>query len=461
MTMVTAGAQYQALQALRGELRAAIGFVPTEAQGPILDCDKRFILVTGGERSGKSMAGKEYLLERLWEPLHPGIFWLVGIDYAQTEQEFLYLAEDLQKLGVVEKGGISKRVDPGKITLKNRTFIETKSAKDPSRLGKVSPDGILVCEAGLVDYVTYERMVGRVGASRGWLMMTGTLEDSRGWYAAKKVAWAHGTKDEQSFSLPTPSNTYAFPGGWNDPEILLQKAKHSDLYWRERMLGEVVAPTGLVFPEFRADVHVRDVKWAGPETIVYIWEDPGYGSKSAHAIEIAQIVGGQVQVFDEVYEQGIITKDLIRLCQKRPWWKSPKVLVSDPHYKDAHHSMNSVAEIWMKEAGLIARGDRGHIPARNERIRSFLDIDRKTNAPGIVFSPHCAGILSEFGYGTDPFDKQAIHAYSWKLDRDGNVVGEVPEDRWNHGISAIGYGLVEKFGYAGRGEKKVLSVRYW
>ena len=39
-----------------------LGFFPTGAQSPILECRKRFILVAGGEQAGKSMVASNYLL---------------------------------------------------------------------------------------------------------------------------------------------------------------------------------------------------------------------------------------------------------------------------------------------------------------------------------------------------------------------------------------------------------------
>ena len=40
---------------VRGYLYSKVGFAPTPEQQPILDCDKRFILVAGGEQAGKSL----------------------------------------------------------------------------------------------------------------------------------------------------------------------------------------------------------------------------------------------------------------------------------------------------------------------------------------------------------------------------------------------------------------------
>jgi hypothetical protein len=63
----------------------------------------------------------------------------------------------------------------------------------------------------------------------------------------------------------------------------------------------------------------------------------------------------------------------------------------------------------------------------------------------MVFSEKCKGVLSEMGGAVNPFDDQ-VHVYSWKTDREGNVVGKVPRDSFNHGVKAITYGLVSNYG---------------
>ena len=440
-----------------------LDFVPTPEQWQILKSTKRFILVTGGEQSGKSTIAEKYLLSRFGEPERPGLFWLVGEDYLQTEKEFSYALEDLTRLGLKKRA--SSRVDPGYILLTNGTKIETRSAKDPQKLTRDSPDGIIACEAGQMSLETYRRLNSRVARSRGWVFLCGTLESSQGWFASLKTAWSHPTAkdDYQSFSLPTPSNTYAFPGGWDDPEILRVQRDNSDDYFMERLLGEVVPPKGRVFHEFRPDIHVVDVVWEGEQTPVYLWEDPGYGSSSAHAIEVAQVVMGQVQVFDEIYLQGLITKDIIDICKTRPWWKSPKSLVTDPHYKDQHHSMSSVADVWLAETGLVAGGERMHILPGIERLKSFLKPDPATGRPQIVFSPKCQGLLSEFGMVPYVFkgpDEGTLCPYSWRIDRDGRVVGEVPEDKFDHALKAIWYGLVWQYGHAKDLRRSVIKVHH-
>ena len=47
------------------------------------------------------------------------------------------------------------------------------------------------------------------------------------------------------------------------------------------------------------------------------------------------------------------------------------------------------------------------------------------------------------------------------MDRDGNIVGESPEDKNNHGVKAVIYGLVDRFGYAYLDHKNTITVKRW
>ena len=156
-----------------------VGFVPTREQSSILNSQHRFNLVAGGEQAGKSMIAAKYLLARFLETKGKGLFWLVAADYARTRAEFTYLAEDFEKLGMIKD--ISKRVDPGHITLVDGTLIETKSAKDPRTLAMKAPDGIIGCEASQLDMETFFRLRGRCAPKRAWMFLGGTFEGSLGW----------------------------------------------------------------------------------------------------------------------------------------------------------------------------------------------------------------------------------------------------------------------------------------
>ena len=98
---------------------------------------------------------------------------------------------------------------------------------------------------------------------------------------------------------------------------------------------------------------------------------------------------------------------------------------------------------------------------RGRKTRTIdMKMNPETNAPKLIVNPNCAGVLSEFGVVPSPLDGQT-RAYRWKMDRDGNIVGESPEDKNNHGVKAVIYGLVDKFGYGHVGNRSFISVKRW
>ena len=436
-------------------LFSRVGFEPTEKQRPIMECRKRFILVAGGEQAGKSMIASKYLVSRFLETEEPGLYWLVAADYERTRAEFDYLVQDFANLGILAE--VSKRVDPGRIVLADGTRIETKSAKDPRTLAMRAPNGIIGCEASQLDLESFHRLRGRCAPKRGWLFLAGTFEGSLGWYPQLFQTWQFGTVDEQSFSLPSYSNRHLYPGGKTDPEILKLKAMASDEFFMERIEGVPSPPQGLVFGEFRPDIHIsEDAKWVKGEP-VQIWMDPGYAG--AYAVEVVQEINGQICVIDEIYEQGLITREIIDIAKTRPWWQDVNSGTIDvAGYQ--HQAMSAPAEIWMEETGLYLSAQKVRINEGTERLKSFLKINPETNAPKLIVNPSCDGLLSEFGTSPNPFDGQT-RAYRWKIDRDGNIVGEQPEDKNNHAVKALIYGLVDKFGYGHLGHKSFIKVKRW
>lgn len=435
-----------------------MGFKSTgPEQQAIIDCDKRFVLIAGGERSGKSNVVSALVVWRVLQDEPGGLYWLVAKDYPRTEAEFFYIKGYLQRLNMLDEKKSTSRVDPGHIVMKDGTRFETKHGNDPTVLGVKAPNGIIPCEAAQLDLIIHERLSGRLLEKRGWMLSSGTFEGSLGWYPSLWKEWRFGDRDHQSFSLPTPSNRVIFPLGEADPEFARLREEHSDEYYAERIMGVPVPPEGLVFKEFRLDLHVRENHYV-PGEPVYITNDPGYGSESANALEIAHRIEGQVRVFDEIFVRGKITDEIIDICETRPWWNDVQYLSVDPHYRDQHHAQVSVAETWLKRTGLVAGPrDRIRIPEGTERLKGFLRVDPVTYQPRIIISPRCTGVLSEFGIVPNPFDGQT-RVYQFRTDRDGNTTGKVPEDKNNHGIKALIYLVVDRFGYGYSGLKKKVKV---
>ena len=439
---------------LENYLYNKVDFSPTQEQKVILDSDKRFILVAGGEQAGKSMIASKFLLKKTFETEEAGLYWLVAADYERTRAEFEYLVSDFAQLGILKKA--SKRVDPGRIELADGTVIETKSAKDPRTLAMKAPNGIIGCEASQLDLESFYRLRGRSAPRKAWLFLAGTFESSLGWYPQMFQSWKYGVNNEQSYSLPSWTNKHLYPEGKNDPEILRLKESSSDDFFMERIEGIPSPPRGIVFPEFRPDIHVSENIEYVPDEPVHIWIDPGYAG--AYALCAVQIINDQVRVFDEIYEQNLITEEIINIAQNRPWYKDLTYGVIDiAGYQ--HQAMSAPAEVWLDSTGLFLDSEKININDGTERLKSTLKLTGK-GEPKLIISPKCKGLLSEFGAAANPFDGQT-KVYQWKVDRDGNVVGNQPQDKYNHGIKALIYGLINHFGYSFVTGRSTIQVRRW
>ena len=321
-----------------------------------------------------------------------------------------------------------------------------------------APDGIIGCEASQLDLETFNRLRGRCAPKRGWMFLGGTFEGSLGWYPQMYQAWQHSAgADEQSFSLPSYSNEHLYPGGRQDPEILSLERASSDDFFMERIEGIPSPPRGMVFTEIRPDLHVQDIEYE-PGIPVHLWIDPGYAE--AYAVEVIQVVNDQVRVIDEIYERDLITDEIIEIAQSKTWWRDAKFGVIDIA-GNQHQAMAAPAEVWMEKTGIYFDSQKVKINDGTERLKAFLKTDPvEQREPRIVFNPKCKGILSEFGVQPNPFDGQT-RAYRWKMDRDGTIVGETPEDRYNHGIKAVIYGLINRYGYGYITENSTIKVKRW
>ena len=224
----------------------------------------------------------------------------------------------------------------------------------------------------------------------------------------------------------------------------------------ERIEGIPSPPVGVVFQEFRADKHVSEAASYVSGEPVHLWIDPGYAG--GYAIEAIQIINDQVSIIDEVYEQSHITEEMINICQNREWWSDVKFGVIDvAGYQ--HQAMAAPAEVWMNETGLFLDSEKVKINDGTEKLKSMLKL-APNGEPRLIINKQCKGILSEFGAAPNPFNGQTL-VYRWKVDRDGNIVGNQPEDKYNHGVKAVIYGLINHFGYAHIENRTSIRVKRW
>lgn len=240
----------------------AIGVDLTPEFDEVLFDGAREKIVFGGWRAGKSTEGACEIAIDAFVRLAFGqkaLYWLVGPDYGQTEQEFGYLRDWFSRFNLIVNSSAPLE-GPRFLEIKGGIRVETKSAQYPERLGAVAPDLILCCEAGQISDEVRLWLTGRTMEKRGRIIYTGTLEDEHvhkqwAWYIELGSQWLEDRNEEHSaYSLPSWANRKVFPGGREDPEILRQEAAWreftgSDFVFLRKIAGR---PTGIqyqVYPQ--------------------------------------------------------------------------------------------------------------------------------------------------------------------------------------------------------------------
>ena len=455
----------------RQSIREMVGFEPTgPVQEKILNNDDRFMGVLGGEQGGKSFVSKEVLIERQPEREHddPGLYWLAGERYIDSAREFDYIVEDFRKIpDTLRTWSKGNPRDYRQATLYDGTVIKTLSVGDTTTIGQEAPDGILFCEAGRSSLEAFHKLYARTAPRKGWMVMSGTVENMQPWYGEIMKSWGRGYDGHSSYELPTWSNRFLYPGGWDDPEIQrLKRELPEDFFW-ERLGAKVRPARGLVFgPNFKVGFHTVDELPFLPHLPVWIAVDPGY-SMSAHSIVAMQFPPtGPIRVFDEIYLQGFDTESMIELAQMKPWWPNVQDGVIDIAATKMIQSVTPPQRVWIektraREGGpLVLRSKQVNILDGIDRMKNFFQPHPITHEPRIVFASHLTGTLSEFGVCVSPFSGK-MDAYRWNIKKDGTSGGQKPLDRANHSIKAITYLLVIRYGYVSTtGRRNVATVRH-
>lgn len=437
-------------------IKEALGYTWSPEQEAIIQCTSREVLAGGGERAGKSRVAADYLNVRsaVWDS---GLYWIAGKDYDRCHAEFEYVAQAMLKLEAIQPANIhTPHSGQWHMELTTGATVKTWSLQDWLKVGSEAPDGIIIAEVAQISHAEYMRLCDRTAERRGWVVGTGTFEGSLGWYPELWKLYQLPGQGGQSFSLPSWSNRFIYPGGENDPEILRLKAKYADRpeYYLERFGGVPSPPKGLVFPEFRALTHVKEMSL--DDSPVYLWVDPGYDG--AYSVLVVQLSGEVVRIVDEIYEKGLVTEQIIDMCLMRPWWHLVAGGAVDIAARQ-HQAMPAVVEVWNAKAKLSLSSKKVEEAEGRERLHTFLSVNPIDHEPRLFIDPRCHGILSEFGVCANPFTGEAA-PYKWKEARTGEVVGQHPEDKNNHAIKAAIYGLVDRFGYVTRVRGKVKAVSY-
>ena len=405
----------------------------------------RFLLIYGGERSGKSQTAAAIgALDMLpTEDGKPRRYWIVGPDYREAQPEFLYIYNAFNSLGMVESVSMPQdERSPWKMMLKHGVDIQTRTGYNFSKLASFSIHGAIIAEAGKQDLGVLQKLRGRVSETKGWIVLVGTPEDELPWYNELFQQWkAPNPQNGQSFSLPTYSNTAVYPGGKEDPEYmsLMATPGMSEEEFNERYGGVVSKSSRRVIPDFDFETHVRELEIVDAPVELAI--DPG---SRHYAVAFVQQVGlSTLYVHDCIYATDTVAQDVIAECMAHPLWEhldfsSPVQGCIDIAARQ-HQGHESQLELWRTLAGV-------QLESKYRFIGNTLRTVRYRLANRLVFfSSNMRTGSAADGMATEALSE--FDLWRWPKSRPGLInEQDVPPDKNNHFIKAIGYYMGWKYG---------------
>lgn len=335
--------------------------------------------LSGAARLGKSLF---MAMEAIPWAFHSNLIWLLGPDYAQTRTEFIYIVEALISIGGTESRMISlpqAKSQPCSLETNWGMTIETMTTQDPEKIASKAPDVIMLCEPGQIQDGILDRCIERLTTSRGALILAGTFEENTfTWFQDKWFKWRKwpNREDAKSFSVPMWANTYTFPEGKTDPEILRLEA----LLPRDQFLRRVCGiPTpsrrlilGDVWKPANSDGTPNHVGWhpftrkilTGANPIlkpVELFVDPGWGGDSYYYVGAVQWEtddqGNETySIVDEIAVQYMTHQQVCHLAMSKIWWANVVGGVVEPWGGDNHSlASNTCIEEWREHTRLNLR----------------------------------------------------------------------------------------------------------
>ena len=231
-----------------------IGYEPYPEEINFHASVKRFRVVYGARRTGKSMMSAKDVQPIIWMPHTRG--WIVAPEYTLGEKEYRYIYEDMikeLKIPTVEK---HYNIRGGSMDFKTEfdSLVMVKSIKNLDSLLGEAIDWALFSEAARTDSAVFERYISQCLADRLGIAIFPTTPMGYNWLYYK---WLKGKEGDPFWWGQEPIPYNANP--YHNPEEF-ERAKRElgeDSYaFKQEYLGIPSHFTGRCYKTFETGVHV-------------------------------------------------------------------------------------------------------------------------------------------------------------------------------------------------------------
>jgi len=296
-----------------------IGYEPHEKQKLFHDSAARFRVPVCGRRFGKTQMGAKDVEPLMMTPNKR--IWIVGPTYDLGEKEFRVIWFDMiikQGLGreKLVKKSYSKKQGDLSIEFPWGTRLEVRSAERPENLVGEGLDYVIMSEAAKHSEETWERFIRPALTDKRGSATFSTTPEGQNWiYNLWKMGRDPHQPEYESWQFPSWENTIIYPGGKNDPEILLTKRTTPEEVFKQEYAADFTSFTGKIYSEFDEQVHVQSVKF-DPNLPNYVAFDWGFAAPMA-AVEFQVDALQRIRIWREQYEERMTLRDFIAKMKSR------------------------------------------------------------------------------------------------------------------------------------------------
>ena len=464
--------------------------------------------ISGGALVMDMLYQVKLALERgVWDEVDGLKYLVAAATYRLTSKEVEQAANTLRRMGfrdgrdmevhVSESDNASRLVFLGMPKSPPLTVrIDTLPTGNVERLAMNAYRGVVLAEGAQSSERAYEKLLGRVTPKQGWLLLSGTFEQEAAspWYRdllsrsfdakAALEEWEGGGRlgprppepEVDVYAHPSWENKFWYPLGWDDPKIVQKRNTLPPEEFWERFGGRPARSRHVVmrYADSRYQVRERGVGVNGyvKGEPVHLWIDPGYGHATA---VVAVQYGGESDeecwVIDIVYRKRRHLWTVVEECVEKPWAGDVERVVMDYHGGRQATSTGTPPKLEWRTRWLELTGES--IPVTDNKVgrmdgtglhdRALLNTwpvevakeqwgeETEPDEHGIklYFVPGVAGPL----FGGESVDGRPYSGeynnHKFAVDGSGNPIRDEPRKTHDDVITAINYGLFDRFGAKG------------
>lgn len=398
-----------------------LSYVPLPKQFLFHKAKQRFRAFVGGIGSGKTIAGVHEVIRYCMK--NPGCYGMI------TAPTYPMLRDATKRTFFEEcPDHLIKEYLKGenKVILINDAVILFRSVDDPERLRGPNLAFWFGDEAAMYPYMVWKIMIGRL-RQKGYVAKAWITTTSKGFNWIWNLFVKEPDLDNYFLVMcSTRENTYL-------PEdyIVSMEKEYTGVFYDQELLGKFVGFEGLVYSEFRREVHVMELEPAKDEDGWYLksgdkeirisrWLgciDFGFNNPNVFLL-VAEDHDSRLYIVREFYEKNVVIDEFARVVKEYEDEYDLEYVYADPSAKEEIFKMSN--------SGIPIYKSDNEVLLGISKVSGYIKI-QKDGKPKLYVGGRCLNTAMEF------------ENYRYGEVKEGKPVQENPLKIYDHAMDAIRY----------------------